>query len=173
MSFLITWVPPSSQQMGSGIGFVVVPLTTISHVFLRFKVFRFSIDQIWIFCTSPKDKSGEFRSYRDTKRHVVSIVHEKEGSCLGVQPWCHLPWQKTRQDLKRCFVELLYWCPQTLLKISSFPCLHPHRFLVWPRSSFRADFFPYFKKTKRNTYQKYRLLHRLQNPKDVSVCPGG
>ena len=42
MSFLITLVPPSSQHMGSGIGFLVFPLTIISHVFLRSQVIRFS-----------------------------------------------------------------------------------------------------------------------------------
>ena len=51
----ITWVPPSSQW----VAFLVFPLTTISHVFLRFRVIRFSIDQRWIFCTSSKDKSSK------------------------------------------------------------------------------------------------------------------
>ena len=51
----ITWVPPSSQYP-SWVAFLVFPLTTISHVFLRFRVIRnrLSIDQRWIFCTSSK-----------------------------------------------------------------------------------------------------------------------
>ena len=73
--------------MGSGIGFLVVPLTTISHVFLRFKVFRFSIDQIWIFRTSPKDKSGELdligtlnvmSSAQFTRRKVLVWVYSHD-----------------------------------------------------------------------------------------------
>ena len=38
----ITWVPISSQYP-SWVAFLVFPLTTISHVFLRFRVIRFSI----------------------------------------------------------------------------------------------------------------------------------
>ena len=54
----ITWGPPSSQYP-SWVAFLVFPLTTISHDFLRFRVIRFSIDQRWIFCTSSKDKSAK------------------------------------------------------------------------------------------------------------------
>ena len=54
----ITWVPLPSQYP-SWVAFLVFPLTTISHVFLRFRAIRFSIDQRWIFCTSSKDKSAK------------------------------------------------------------------------------------------------------------------
>ena len=68
----------SISFMGSGIGFLVFPLTTISHAFLRFKVIQFSIDQRWVFCTSTKDKSRVLDViYRDTQSDVASILQEK------------------------------------------------------------------------------------------------
>ena len=68
----------SISFMGSGIGFLVFPLTTISHVFLRFKVIKFLIDQRRVFCTSTKDKSRVLDViYRDTQSDVASILQEK------------------------------------------------------------------------------------------------
>ena len=79
--------------MGSGIGFLVFPLTTISHVVLRFKVIRFSIDQRRIFCTSTKYLIGTL--------NVVSSAYFNRRFLFGCKTMKSLTVKKKKKKKKK------------------------------------------------------------------------